>query len=85
MKSLKLKSVLLIAITILLFSCTRERDATGDLEQFQLTATFDNGESITFKQFDPETSDAGSLTCNCLFSGDHRPLDLVLLILQIQE
>lgn len=56
------------AMTILSISCKKEEPVTprdGNLDQFQVTATFDNGETIVFKQFNPDDSDAGLLVSSC--------------------
>ena len=65
-----LKSAFVFILSVFLFSCERERNSDGNLDQFRLTATFDSGESITFKQFNPDESDAGLLICNCVFYDD---------------
>jgi hypothetical protein len=69
-KSNILKSAFVFIFSVFLFSCERERNSDGNLDQFRLTATFDSGESITFKQFNPDESDAGLLICNCVFYDD---------------
>jgi len=69
-KSNILKSAFVFIFSVFLFSCERERNSDGNLDQFRLTATFDSGESITFKQFNPDESDAGLLLCNCVFYDD---------------
>lgn len=73
-KSTILKSTFIFAISILLFSCERETNSDGNLDQFKLTATFDDGETITFKQFNPDESDAGLLSCGCYFDGDNMSI-----------
>lgn len=69
-----LKYVCLVALSVFLFSCEKERNSNGNLDQFRLTATFDNGESITFKQFNPDESDAGLLSCACYFDDDNMTI-----------
>lgn len=73
-KSNILKSIFIFTISILLFSCTKPRNTTGNLDGFSLTATFDDGETITFKQFNPVESDAGLLICGCFFEGDNMTI-----------
>ncbi|HQV76923.1 MAG TPA: hypothetical protein PLJ42_01155 [Chitinophagales bacterium] len=68
------KTIFILAISILLFSCKKENNSDGNLDQFKLTATFDGGETITFKQFDPDDSDAGLLSCGCFFDGDNMTI-----------
>jgi hypothetical protein len=73
-KSNILKSAFVFVLSVFLFSCERERNSDGNLDQFRLTATFDSGESITFKQFNPDESDAGLLSCGCYFDGDNMTI-----------
>jgi hypothetical protein len=69
-----LKFIFIFSIITFFSSCKKAENRTGNLDEFKLTATFDNGESITFKQFNPETTDAGLMTCGCAFSGDQMTI-----------
>ena len=42
-----------------------------DLNSYSLDATFDDGRTVHFKQFNPETTSEGVLAVGCFFDGDH--------------
>ena len=67
----------LLAISMLLFSCKKDsptKKSQENLDQYNVTATFDNGETIAFKQFSPSDSDAGLLVSSCFFDGDNMTI-----------
>lgn len=75
MKIIFLKPTLLFFACLFLFSCKKApTNDPNNLDQFSLTATFDDGETITFKQFNPDESDAGLLSCGCYFDGDNMTI-----------
>ena len=73
-KSIITQTACLLAITMLLFSCKKDKPpkiGPEHLDLYNVTATFDGGETIVFKQFNPNESDVGLLVSSCFFDGEN--------------
>lgn len=71
------KLIIFLSIGYLFLGCEKKEvpvQEPEDLNQYGLDATFDNGQSVHFKQFNPETSDEGLLTTSCFFMGDQMAI-----------
>jgi hypothetical protein len=66
------KLIISLSLTLLLFSCEKKEVdiEQDDLNSYGLDATFDDGRSLHFSQFNPETTHEGMLTVGCFFDGN---------------
>lgn len=70
------KIIILLAFGVLFLGCEKKEviPELEDLNSYSLTATFDDGRTVHFSQFIPETTNEGVLTVGCFFDGDQMSI-----------
>lgn len=70
------KLIILLSFGFLLLSCEKKKETINpdNLDSYGLDATFDDGRTIRFNQFTPETTSEGILTVGCFFDGDQMAI-----------
>ena len=72
---IKMKKLLSIIFAgTLLLSCEKKEIVPENLNSYGLDATFDDGRTVHFSQFNPETTHEGILTVGCFFDGDQMAI-----------